>query len=215
MSGKGILSRLKLEGFTQKQARKMSRKALVFALGLHFLLAGISAQACIIPDTNLTVNDIVHADAVLIGRVEGYTILPNLRAKGLHNENDLFATKTRFMPKNTSIFDFAQFDIVVDEVLSGKIGKRLMVIWNVRTFDDPGIMRGEPFLIALMKTEAPNPALERDLGKDLSRRNTRSWTIMQPPCARAFVMPGTKAQMREARALTRGIGRKTNSIGRE
>jgi hypothetical protein len=188
----------------------MSRHTVIFALGLHFLLAGTSAQACIIPaaNVNLSIDDVIHADAVLIGRVQRYTIIPNPGAKGFHD-------KTRYMPVNTSWYDFAHFDIVVDEVLSGKIGKRLMVIWNVRTFDHPGIMRGEPFLIALMKTEAPNPALARALGKDLPSRNARSWTIMRSPCGPAFVMPGTKAQMREARALTRGTDRKTNSIGRE
>lgn len=123
------------------------------------------------------------------------------------------------MPKNTSVYDFAHFDIVVDEVLSGKIGKRLMVIWNVHTFDDPGIMKGEPVLIALMKTEAPNPALARALGKNLPRRNSRWWTIQQSTCGPAFVMPGTKAQIREARALTHGTGRnmdpEASSAGRE
>src|SRR5687767_519913 len=98
--------------------------------------------------------DVRFADVVVVGRIANYRIVLDQEIRGQRRQSlakpnlspylrRLYETQTSFLS------DYARFDILVDEVLVGRAGRRLTVTWNNSTFSEPASMAAGPFLIAL------------------------------------------------------------------
>lgn len=152
------------------------------ALVLALVAIGTPAQACRIPAPP-DLNDVQHADAVVVGSIVNYRIVRDpiarrdrqrtlAKSPGMRPElRKLLEGQTNFLS------DYARFDVVVDQVLVGEEREILSVTWDNSTFLEPETMPSGPFLIALHDPSA-STLPDRDLG---------SLTVLQAPCSIAFM----------------------------
>lgn len=118
------------------------------------LCTGHPALACAIP-AELDLRDVQYADTVVVGRIENYRIVLDEavreeRRKWLAESKDM-PPKLRDILTNQKGFltDYARFDVIVDEALSGKPQESFSATWDNSTFGEPEKLGPGPFLIAL------------------------------------------------------------------
>ena len=180
----------------------MPRAWLNAALFLS-VLASEPAQACRMR-AQLVLDDVKFADVVLVGRISNYSIvrdnaqrqrmlsLPNLRPDMRKLYQD---------PKQTLIWDYARFDVQVDEVLFGKAPRRLSVTWDNSTFEEPSELSSGPFLIALRDPTSRIPPLRGPSATIQPPRKPGRLTVLQAPCAGPFIFEPTSDNARAIRQI--------------
>jgi hypothetical protein len=99
------------------------------------------------------------------------------------------------------ISDYARFVIKVDEVLSGKAPRRLIVTWDNSTYPEPQTMPVGSFVFALSRPPADRPSLRGPSPKGSSHRRPKLMTILQAPCTEAFIIGSGNDDARVVRGL--------------
>jgi hypothetical protein len=125
------------------------------------IVASQSAHTCLIRAA-LVLNDVRHADVVLVGRISGYRIVrDNAERQRMLSLPNLSSKMRKFYqdPTQSLLLDYARFDVQVDEVLFGKAPRRVSVTWDNSTFGEPENMPAGPFVIALRKPGSAMPPL--------------------------------------------------------
>jgi hypothetical protein len=169
----------------------MRNLGLVVPLVLAAFLAAIPAQACRI-SVPLAPEDVGFANTVLIGRVENYRII----------RHDPSGRTPDAVAKSADlIWDYALFDVIVDEVLVGKAPKRISITWDNSTFGEPDTLPSGPFLIALRDPTAPIPPLRGPSGTIFPAPRQDLPTLLQAPCSSPFLLPVADAEARAVRAI--------------
>ena len=138
----------------------MMRRSIAAALALMTALAAGSAQACAVHQP-LDLRSALGADLVVTGRIGNY------RAEPGGNE---------------------RFDVMVDEVLRGRAGRRVTVRYSGRMLGPPQSLPRRPVLIAL-------------------RNEGGAYAILWHICSDPFLLPAGGAQAVATRRLLRPGGR--------
>ena len=154
--------------------------------------------------------DVRFADAVVVGRIANYRIVLDQeirrQRRQLLAKPDLSPYLRRLYETQTSFLsDYARFDILVDEVLIGRPGRRLTVTWDNSTFSEPASMPRGPFLIALRSPRSKMPPLRGPSAYIAPNPEPDTLTMLQAPCASPFLF---EHGSEEARAVRRIIARK-------
>lgn len=155
------------------------RLTQLVAAMLSALVAFDSAYACM-RFNNLDPNNVIDADVVVIAQVQNYALVGN----------------------------HARFELVVQHVLKGKPPNMIPVAWKNSTFVHPKTISGL-HLVALLRPDSPltdwhNPASG---ARYQSAAERNSMSVLQRPCAPAFLVPMNDhraSQIRAALALSRG-----------
>lgn len=139
--------------------------------------APLAAQACAIYQP-FDPQDVQDADAVVVGRLSGYRLVIDQEGRRAHREMvtrhpGMFDPADGGEP-DSLLGDYAVFDLAVDEVLAGRVSRRLRVKWDNSTFGEPAQMPDGSYLIALRR-----PVL--DDGEP-------GYTVYQRPCSGAFIL---------------------------
>ena len=137
----------------------------VLSITALLYLASDIANACSqIAKTNL--HDILAADVILIGSVIDYKI------DGIPNGNRLSQAK---------------FQIKPNKILSGNFTTPITVTWVNSKFGEPKEVNGSrEYLFALRKPSSGWLAVN---GRYFLPSDSESFTILQAPCAAAFIIP--------------------------
>jgi hypothetical protein len=165
------------------------------ALALLALLAAAApAQACRMA-ARLDPGDVRFADLVVVGRIADYAIIPD--EAGRERLRRLYPNEAH----DGVIGDYARFTILVDEVLAGQAGRRLVATWDASTFREPPTMPPGPYLIALRDPRSALPPLRGPSATILPNREPGRLTVLQAPCAPAFIFPVGGADAAQVRSL--------------
>ncbi len=167
------------------------------------------AQACRMHvDTEL--EDVRFADVVVVGRIANYRIIPDEEIRRQRREQlarpDLAPSLRAIFERQTSFLtDYARFDILVDDVLVGQAGRKLTVTWDNSTFGEPASMPSGPYLIALRRPSSNTPPLRGPSATIMPNREPGSLTVLQAPCASAFIFErGSDSASAIRRLLSKG-----------
>jgi hypothetical protein len=138
-------------------------------------------------------DDVRFADIVVVGRISNYRIVrdPEIRRQRREQlaDPDLPASLREIFENQTSFLsDYARFDILVDDVLAGKAGRKLTVTWDNSTFGEPDSMPGGQYLIALREPSSNAPPLRGPSATILPNREPGSLTVLQAPCSSPFIV---------------------------
>ena len=180
----------------------MQRLLSVVTAALALAWAGGPAHACRIY-ARLDINDVKHADVVVVGRVSSYQIVRDVefRRKMLANPK-LPRDRREFYEGTSSVLgDYARFDVQVDRVLAGAAPTSLSVTWDNSTSGEPETMRAGPFLSALRKSHSKMPPLRGPSATILPSREPASLTVLQAPCSSPFIFESTSEEARAIRLL--------------
>lgn len=169
------------------------------ALTFVMMSAAVPAHACRI-SVPLDLDDVQHADVVVVGRITKYEIVLDRIAR--QNRQIMLAKSPQMPPELRKIWesqtrflsDYARFEIVVDEVLAGKARKTLSVTWDNSTFGEPESMPSGQFLIALRDPSSRLPPLRGPSATILPNRELGSLTVLQAPCSSAFIFESAGEQ---------------------
>lgn len=162
--------------------------------------AGAPAHACIrlIP---VELDDIEYADVVVVGRIDNYKVVLDPIAR------ERFANSLEISPESMGkpifISDYSTFEVLVDDVLIGKVPQTLTVTWHGSMFSIPETMPSGPFLIALRDPSSRMPPL-RSSGTILRDAESDHLAVLQAPCSSAFIFT---AESKEADAIRQMLNR--------
>lgn len=193
-------------------ARKF-RASWFAASAAGLVLAGAPAQACAVM-AELDPRDVGYANLVVVGRVSNYRMVLDPVARRERKEllaksSDLSPAMRKMLAEQTEfVTDYARFDVTVDEALVGEPPKTLSVTWDNSTFDEPEAMPPGPFLIALRDPRAALPPLRGPSGTIFANREPTSPTVLQAPCAPAFMFDATSQEARAVRQILAAGGAK-------
>ncbi|HYD14372.1 MAG TPA: hypothetical protein VEC11_16120 [Allosphingosinicella sp.] len=125
----------------------------------------VPAQACVYsPPLNL--EDVRHAEMVVVGRIVNYRIV---RDEAARRERRVLEARwpglgpqaqRRRAQRTSFLSDYASFDILVEQVLVGQAGRVVSVTWTNSTFGEPAAMPEGRYLVALRRrigTETLSP----------------------------------------------------------
>lgn len=166
--------------------------------------AGGPAHACRIRAPTV-LDDVRHADVVLVGRISNYRIVRDneFRRRMLSSPHLPADMRAMYESQTTTLLpDYARFDIQVDEVLAGRAPTRLSVTWDNSTFGEPAEMAAGPFLIALRRSNSGTPPLRGPSATIRPSPEPESLTLLQAPCAGAFIF---ESMSNEARTIRRTL----------
>ena len=164
------------------------------------LLASQPTHACRIRAATVLA-DVKYADVVLVGRISNYGIVRDHEERQRMLKIPNLSAEMRKMyedPTETLLWDYARFDVEVDEVLVGKAPRKITATWDNSTFGEPGKMAPGPFLIALRDPSSKGPPIRGPSATILPSRERRILTVLQAPCAGPFLFD---AQSEEARTV--------------
>lgn len=164
------------------------------------LVAG-PVQACI-ASSPLDVDDIRYADVVVVGRIADYRIVYDEASRQRLLKIPNLSPKLRQLYEDRSktiLSDYAQFEVVVDEVLVGQVPARFWATWQNSTFGEPETMGTGPFLIALRQRESEIPPLRGPSATVLPDPQPGLLTVLQAPCSRAFILESSTSLARAVR----------------
>ena len=132
------------------------------AAGVALLLAGLggAANACLM-DQPLNLDDIKYADAVVIGAIKDFHLVPDRH--------------------------YARFQFVPNDVLKGEVGQEVAVAWANSTFVLPKTMPSGAYLIALKIPHSQHPTLGGPSAIFLPNPEPDLYTVLQASCADAFM----------------------------
>ena len=174
---------------------------IVFA----FAFASQPAYACMTV-APLKLEDVRYADVVVTGRVFNYKIIRDVefRKQMLANPKLSPEDRARYEGPRQLLPDYARFEVQVQEVLKGKVPDRITVTWNNSTFGEPEEMASGPFLIALRYPSSKMPPLRGPSATILPNKEPGTLTVLQAPCAPAFIFPVTDVRVESIRRILRG-----------
>lgn len=173
----------------------MRHRSIVPFLVLAAALAG-PVHACM-ADAPLELGDVRFADLVVVGRIANYRVVADPVARREHRE--WLADYNKKYPENQVEFDeteefmsdYAQFDVLIDEVLLGEARGRLRATWDNSTFEEPESMAPGPYLIALRRPGAATPPLRGISATILPDPDPDALAVLQAPCSDAFIFEST------------------------
>ncbi len=153
---------------------------LTKVVGLLAFLMPTQSFACAVM-TGMELSDVFLADAVIVGQVVDYEIVDVGRQGPLPN--------------------YARFKVRIEKVLTGDVSQNLNVdntltfTWDNSTFGEPEeFQRRVSFLFALRNPTSPLPPLRSGSGVILPTLETDSFTVLQAPCAGAFIFDNYSPQ---------------------
>lgn len=164
--------------------------AMVVSLSILFMASPSSACRA---RAALEISDIHYASVVVVGRIENYEIV-----QATDERSNFWRSKSR---SKRILSDYARFEVVVDEVLAGHPPQVIPVTWNNSTFGEPEAMKAVPYLIGLREPGSKTPPLRGPSATTLPTPEPESLTVLQAPCAQAFILEATSADVQEIRAL--------------
>ena len=178
-----------------------------FISGIVALLSSFCgrAEACLM-DARFELDDIQYADVVVVGTISDYHLVldpvARERFKSLVAKYpDLWKSSSE---PSSFVTDYAQFQVVVDEVLRGEAPRELSVTWDNSTFGEPKSIPSGPFLIALRDPHSRTPPLRGASATVAPSPEPDTLTVLQAPCARAFLF---EAGSKEAQMLRQKLAR--------
>ena len=180
-------------------------------ISLINILAAQHASACMMM-ADLRLGDLEYASVVVVGRITNYEIVRDMEFRKRYKEGLERATdKTseywkREYARATSqsesfLSDYARFNILVDEVLVGQPPKIITVTWNNSTFGEPENMKDGSYLIALREPGSKTPPLRGPSATVLPAKEPESLTVLQAPCASAFIFEATSSEAKSVRDI--------------
>ena len=176
----------------------MQRRLIAVALALAAASAPVPARACM-ADSPLDLSDVQYANAVVIGRIANYQIVAD---RAIRRELGL----ARHAPPGRLMPDYARFDVIVDEVLLGNVGRSVRVTWDNSTFPEPDSMPAGPYLIALRARGSPTPPLRGPSATTSPSREPALPTVLQAPCSAPFIF---EQASKEAQGVRRILERRS------
>lgn len=176
-------------------ARKGRRSFLAVVASLSCLFVALPASACR-AHASLELSDIQYASVVVVGRIQNYEIV---------QATDERSKFWRARSKSKKILsDYARFEVVVDEVLSGHPPQVIPVTWDNSTFGEPEAMKAVPYLIGLREPGSKAPPLRGPSATTLPTPEPESLTVLQAPCGQAFILETTSAEAQGIRSIVGG-----------
>jgi hypothetical protein len=135
-------------------------------------------------DAEIVLDDVKYADTVVVGRIANYEVVtPVGKEPGL-------------------IWDYAQFDILTDEVLKGSASPTFKVTWDNSTFGEPDSIAPGQYLVALRNPESTSiPPLRGPSAMIMPRPESAIPTLLQAPCAQPFMFQTTTKEAVEVRKI--------------
>lgn len=188
----------------------MRNRLCATAVSFYMLLAAQSASACRTV-TELQLEDIKFASTVVVGRITNYEIVLDQAARE-HRERILANPdlnpeyKKGLLNQKSWLSDYARFNVLVDEVLAGRAPEVITVTWNNSTFGEPRQMDDGPFLIALRDPRSKSPPL-RGPSATIVEPREQALTVLQAPCAGAFIFHAFSSDARKLREILSGTAR--------
>jgi hypothetical protein len=161
----------------------MRNRLCAGGIALFVMLAAQPAIACMM-NAGFNPEDIKYASVVVIGRITNYEIV---RPK-----------------KDYALSDYARFKVLVDEVLVGQPPKVISVTWDNSTFGEPEKMAEGPYLIGLRDPGAKRPPLRGPSATVLPSPEPEALTVLQAPCAPAFIIKATSDSAKKIREILNG-----------
>ena len=168
---------------------------IAVAFGLAATSAGPAGACVYSPPVDL--NDVRHADAVVIGRIVNYRIVEDQETR--RDRRILEANWPRLSPSEQRrrarqtrfLSDYARFEVVVEQVLAGRAGRVVTVTWDNSTFNEPEAMPAGRYLVALGRP------------RNLAPTDPRVGTMVpvQSSCSTAFIFEETSREARGVRAI--------------
>jgi hypothetical protein len=171
--------------------------AILFILG-----ASGPASACRIA-AQIVLDDVRHADAVLVGRVSNYRIIRDeaSRQRMLSSPSLSPALREIYEGGGALLPDYARFDIEVIEVLVGTVPSRLSATWDNSTFGEPEDISAGPFLMALRDPSSAAPPLRGPSATVFANAEPALPTLLQAPCASPFLFEIDSSEAAEIRRI--------------
>jgi hypothetical protein len=173
------------------------RNRILIAAAFAALSAAAPAHACRIW-VPLEPEDVGFANTVLVGRVENYRIIQ-------HDPSG--KTPDKVVRSANLLWDYAQFDVVVEEVIAGKAPRRLTVTWDNSTFGEPDTLAPGPYLIALRDPTSPIPPLRGPSGTIFPAPRQDLPTLLQAPCSSPFLLPVADKDASTVRAIVAAMAK--------
>jgi hypothetical protein len=141
-------------------------------------------------DAEIVLDDVKYADTVVVGRITKYEVVtPKGERPGL-------------------IFDYARFNVAIDEVLKGEAGRALTVTWDNSTFSEPDDLPPGQYLLALRNSDSTTiPPLRGPSATIFPRPEPGEPTLLQAPCAPPFMFKSGSNEAAAVRKILRRQGR--------
>ena len=181
-------------------------------MSLAIILAAKPASACRM-GADLKLDDIKYASVVVIGRIVDYEIVLDQavrknRKEMLERSADKSTEYWRLMSEQKDFLsDYARFKVLVDEVLVGQPPNVISVTWDNSTFREPEKMKEGPYLIGLREPGSKSPPLRGPSATILPSPEPKSLTVLQAPCAPAFILEATSAEAKTIREMLGGAAK--------
>lgn len=169
------------------------------------------ASACLAM-AHLELDNVKYASVVVVGRIVDYEIVLDQkirkeRKEMLERSADKSTEYWRLMSEQTRFLsDYARFKVLVDEVLVGQPPSVINATWDNSTFGEPETMKEGPYLIALREPGSRIPPLRGPSATILASPEPGSLTVLQAPCAPAFILDATSAEAKTIRKMLGGAG---------
>jgi len=153
-------------------------------MALAMLASASAARACI-NIAPFEIEDIRQADAVFTGQLVAYERVSPGRPGSLH--------------------DYGLLTVRVDEVIKGKVPKKVQLYWWNSTFGLPESLDIEtPLLIGAVSAEGQNPPLRGGSATVFPTRRPDLLQLLQAPCSQAFLLDDTRQNVDNVRTILRG-----------
>lgn len=178
-------------------ARIGRRSFLAVVASLSILFVSLPASACR-AHAALELSDIQYASVVVVGRIQNYKIV-----QATDERSKFWRAKSK---SKKILSDYARFEVAVDEVLSGHPPQVIPVTWDNSTFGEPEAMKAVPYLIGLREPGSKAPPLRGPSATTLPTPEPESLTVLQAPCAQAFILEATSAGAQAVRDLLQPPG---------
>ncbi|PZM07864.1 hypothetical protein [Rhizobium tubonense] len=168
----------------------------IFGIGIVLLISWTTVASACSRRHKLDYADVKDAEAIVVGHIEDYQLVADQAAQdGYRATLDQSSTLPPTFDENIPVA--AHFDIVVDEVLRGSVGRRLQISWSGGNYQLPPTLAPGPYFIALTDTSYPFSNMP---GFNMAK--TGKLTVLQPLCTRAFLFP---ADSKDAESTTRAL----------
>jgi hypothetical protein len=180
---------------------------------LATILAAKPANTCLAA-SGLKLDDIKYASVVVIGRIVDYEIVLDQKVRQERKEMlDRSTNKSseywRMMSEQKHFLsDYARFRVLVDKVLVGNSPSIISVTWNNSTFGEPEKMKKGPYLIGLREPGSKSPPLRGPSATILPSPDPKSLTVLQAPCAPAFILESTSAEAKTIKKMLGGAAKR-------
>ena len=136
-------------------------------------LLSAPAEACMF-HAPIELSDIKYAEVVVLGHISNYALADE-----------------------SSVFDYAKFDILIDEVLMGKAARTISVTWDNSTFEFPESMPSGQLLIASRDPRSGTLPLRGPSATIVPNPELDTLTVLQAPCSDPFIFASDSDEARE------------------